>query len=164
MIKNKFIGEAPLNKTPEKGISFVIKKGAITTDKIANHAITLDKIADAVITNIINRVSDRFLNAFQEPLVSGINIKTINGESVLGEGNIKIDIDNCDCPEHIMLTQAQYDALTSYKDNALYFIVPDEAIDNGSSEVWHFGGTFPIRFSDNTGSWSFGDKFPIILV
>lgn len=66
--------------------------------------------------------------------------------------------------DHIFLTEEDYSALTEYKKNALYFIVPKEAIDNESSEIWHFGCTFPIRFSDNTGSWIFGDKFPIILV
>lgn len=44
---------------------------------------------DALNTNQINGLDDT-LEAKQETLVSGSNIKTINGESILGEGNIDL--------------------------------------------------------------------------
>mgnify|MGYP003476010999 CR=1 FL=1 len=49
-------------------------------------------------------------NVYQAPLVSGTNIKTINGNSILGEGNIEIQ--GGGTSEHQNITQAEYDALT----------------------------------------------------
>ena len=46
-------------------------------------------------------------------------------------------------PNHIILEQSTYEALTSYEDNTLYFVLePRENIN------WTFGGTFPITFTD----------------
>lgn len=43
---------------------------------------------------------------------------------------------DCNCPKHVFLTQAQYDALEEYDNDTLYFI---------------------------TGGWMFGNSFPVIL-
>ena len=39
------------------------------------------------------------LELLQTLLVSGVNIKTINGQSILGEGNIEIQTESGECPE-----------------------------------------------------------------
>ena len=61
-------------------------------------------------------------NVYQAPLVSGTNIKTINGNSILGEGNIEIQ--GGGTSEHQNITQAEYDALTPEQKQAdiVYFI------------------------------------------
>ena len=55
--------------------------------------------------------------------------------------------------KHIVLSQAEYDALPIKDITTIYLIVniPDN---------WVFGGTFPITFMK---AWSFGGKFPILL-
>ena len=75
----------------------------------------------------------------QDTLVSGTNIKTINGESILGSGNITIegggnvDLTNYYTKtetnelvnpklEQVTLTQAEYDALQTKEENVLYII------------------------------------------
>lgn len=75
----------------------------------------------------------------QDTLVSGTNIKTINGESILGSGNITIEGGgNVDLTNYytktetnalvnpklqqVTLTQAEYDALSTKEDNVLYII------------------------------------------
>lgn len=52
--------------------------------------------------------------------------------------------------QHIILKKSQYNRLTEYKDNALYFVVKD----------WTFGEKFPIVLID---AWTFGKQFPINL-
>lgn len=47
-------------------------------------------------------------------------------------------------PKHIILEQAEYESLTTYEDNALYFVLEPQEQTN-----WTFGGTFPIRFGSN---------------
>lgn len=88
----------------------------------------------------------------QDKLVSGTNIKTVNGESVLGSGNILIksapDLDNKTINKNASSqlqtigvidqrtssavktwtgTKAQYDALSSKDSNTLYHITDDES-------------------------------------
>jgi len=74
----------------------------------------------------------------QDKLVSGTNIKTVNGTSLLGAGNITIESEKTDLSdyynksqtdalvkpklEQVTLTQAEYNALTSKEDNVLYVI------------------------------------------
>lgn len=50
-------------------------------------------------------------NSKQDELVSGTNIKTINNESILGEGNI--DISGSSTSQTVTLTAAQYSTLTT---------------------------------------------------
>ena len=84
----------------------------------------------------------------QDTLVSGTNIKTINNQSLLGSGNIEIqgggetysagegigiDTDNIisvtgNYETIVELTQAEYDALTSYDKNTTYVITDAQAI------------------------------------
>lgn len=61
-----------------------------------------------------------------------------------------------DRTNHIFTTQQKYDALTSYKKDAIYFILEgeEESDEYGSK----FGDTFPFKFG-----WAFGTEFPVIL-
>ena len=71
-------------------------------------------------------------NVYQAPLVSGTNIKTINGNSILGEGNIEIQGGGGGggTSEHQNITQAEYDALTPEQKQAdiVYFITDADAV------------------------------------
>lgn len=75
----------------------------------------------------------------QPTLVSGTNIKTINGESVLGEGNLEVTIPDATTATSGAMsaadktkldsmlnewtgTQAEYDALTTKEDNIIYYV------------------------------------------
>lgn len=60
--------------------------------------------------------------------------------------------------QHIFLTQEEYDALQSYEENALYFIVEE---DEPVSTVWGLGDNLPIILSGE--GWLLGDSLPIIL-
>ena len=130
------------------------------------------------------------LTEYQKLLIPGENIKTINGESILGEGNIEIvegENENCATKEdvaqeilraqtaegtlsnrldvlengpysviidgikHVIIKKSQYNRLTEYEDNALYFVTKD----------WTFGEEFPVVFTD--ADWKFGEHFPIVF-
>ena len=64
---------------------------------------------EEAITNLQNDVNDLEENK-QDTLVSGENIKTINGESVLGSGNIEIDLSNYYNKQEIDQSQASQNA------------------------------------------------------
>lgn len=97
-------------------------------------------------------VANSFLQTKQNTLVSGSNIKTINGNSVLGSGDLVIasnDYDNISVSKNIndelqavgiinqnatttaiktwTGTKAQYDAITTKDNNTLYHITDDES-------------------------------------
>ena len=152
------------------------------------------------------------LTEYQKLLIPGENIKTINGESILGEGNIEIvgggGGENCATKEdvaqetlraqnaegtlsnrldvlengphseitdgikHIIIKKSQYNRLTEYEDNALYFVTKDWTFgeefpivftDLDPDATWKFGEHFPIVFTDTT-SWIFGKQFPVKLI
>ena len=87
------------------------------------------------------------LSTKQDTLVSGTNIKTINGTSLLGSGDITIEggSGNVDLSDYytkqqtnalvspklsqVTLTQAQYDALQTKEENVLYVISDAENVD-----------------------------------
>ena len=76
---------------------------------------------------------DKSYHNYQEQLVSGTNIKTVNGESLLGSGNI--DIESVSNPVTYgtgtqpqintitVLTQSEYDGLSTKDPNTQYLIV-----------------------------------------
>ena len=65
--------------------------------------------------DISNLATKSELNAKQDTLVSGTSIKTVNGTSLLGSGNIEI-------AKEWIGTQAQYDALSTKDNNTTYYI------------------------------------------
>lgn len=72
------------------------------------------------------------MNSKQDTLVSGENIKTINGEDILGQGNITIQGGSGEGGLKIeKLTQAEYDALGVYDSSTLYAITDSQDDDNG---------------------------------
>lgn len=68
-------------------IGFISGEGAVSSvnGQTGDVVITADSL------NVYNKTEiDTALNGKQDSLVSGTNIKTINGNSILGEGNIEI--------------------------------------------------------------------------
>ena len=66
----------------------------------------------------------------QEKLISGTNIKTINNQSLLGEGNITIQGGGGGGGETVVeLTKAQYDALDPPATDTTYIITDAETVD-----------------------------------
>ena len=66
----------------------------------------------------------------QDTLVSGENIKTINNQSLLGEGNITIQGGGGSGGETVVeLTKAQYQALSAYSEYTTYIITDADAVD-----------------------------------
>lgn len=63
------------------------------------------------------------LNTKQNTLVSGENIKTINGESIVGDGNLSIKGGNV-----VELTQEEFDNITP-EANTIYVITDAEGVD-----------------------------------
>lgn len=73
-----------------------------------------------------NYVTDDELEGKQATLVSGENIKTINGQSILGSGNISIEGGDANIVE---LTQAEYDVLDTKDEDTLYVITDATGVD-----------------------------------
>ena len=65
--------------------------------------------------DISNLATKAELATKQDKLISGSNIKTINGTSLLGSGNIEV-------AKEWIGTQAQYDALSTKDNNTTYYI------------------------------------------
>lgn len=92
-------------------------------------------------TNPILYVSDKValktdipdVSTKQDVLVSGTNIKTINGEDILGEGNITIEGGGGNA-NVIELTQAEYDALTEYEE--AFYLITDASSDSDMSNYY----------------------------
>ena len=84
-------------------------------------------------------------NVYQAPLVSGTNIKTINGNSILGEGNIEIQGGGGGggTSEHQNITQAEYDALTPEQKQAdiVYFITDADVVYATQEQVQEVGNS-----------------------
>lgn len=71
----------------------------------------------------LNQMLANRFNGLQPQLVSGENIKTINGESLLSNGNIETG--NMFSPHAktvLILTQTEYDAISTKSDTTLYMI------------------------------------------
>ena len=78
-----------------------------------------------VLTDNVNRVDYNF-QFKQDKLVSGTNIKTINGLRVLGEGNIVIN--GGESTEHVNLTLTEYNNLSdAEKQNGKVYFITDIA-------------------------------------
>lgn len=104
----------------------------------ANHTVAQTTITPTGVS------ADTSYHSYQEQLVSGTNIKTINGESILGEGNLEIsgnkslsDLGIQPAGNYIeagtgtqpqintitVLTQAEYDRLSTKDPNTQYLII-----------------------------------------
>lgn len=67
------------------------KTSELTNDSnfLTEHQSLADYVTTSALTEAVSQLTE-LLNAKQEKLVSGINIKTINGQSILGSGNINV--------------------------------------------------------------------------
>lgn len=95
-------------------------------DETANY---VDQLREdfLVLDNMVNVVDYNF-QFKQDKLVSGKNIKTINGQSVLGEGNIDISVGGGESTEHVNLTLTEYNNLSeSEKLNGKVYFITDIA-------------------------------------
>lgn len=101
------------------------------------------------------------ISSKQDVLVSGHNIKTINGVSILGSGNITISGSGTGGgSEVIILTQSEYDSLVlggNIKETSIYFIKED------NTPVALYIGSILIAQKDELGNISFPYNFPIIF-
>ena len=122
---------------------------------------------------------DTALNAKQDTLVSGTNIKTINNQNILGEGNIEIqgggsDINvvqttgtsTADVMSQSAVTNA-FDAYTCQKNNdngeVRYFYFPTPSHPYGSTTLiknFSINGRCPL--TQTNGSNSYIDKFSLV--
>ena len=72
----------------------------------------------------IDESQNTVIEGKQDGLESGVNIKTINGESLLGSGNIIIKGSEGSSLEHVNITEAEYNNLTEEQkmSKTVYFI------------------------------------------
>jgi len=90
--------------------------GFVTTNDIADmNFVTRDVLGDTLASyvttqqlNSRNYATNTALNSKQDTLVSGTNIKTINGSSLLGSGDIEIGIDQTQYVTKTQLGQMSY--------------------------------------------------------
>ena len=74
-------------------------------------------------TQTLSEAVDEKLNEQQLNEVLPYLLKTINGQSIVGSGNISIS-GGADSTKHIFIEQTEYDALEDgYEEDALYFIL-----------------------------------------
>lgn len=116
------------------------------------------------------------LSNYQEKLVSGQNIKTINNNSILGTGNI--DINSIYLLSLVgdsgTLTTDQNSALVAkypqvmVKLNDVYTLLPVAKVDNmyyfqlveiGEDEQGKYAGTIYVNINSTTRAWQFGEQY-----
>ena len=78
-----------------------------------------------VTTGEVQTMIDNSISGKQETLVSGTNIKSINSQSILGEGDMTIDSGG---EKVVELTMDEYTALTGYASSTTYVITDAEYI------------------------------------
>lgn len=121
-------------QTTINGINNVINTDIeAVANKFAQVEQFLESISDSELYGIISQII-----SLQE------QINQLSGSGTISSDGIK----------HTILTQAEYNNLTEYENNTIYFIV------NQTENTWTFGGEFPITFGT---IFTFGGTFPITL-
>ena len=126
-----------------------IMPGTITEDKLEKGL--LSAIADKVkvlLSDFLRDITSKLNDILQS--LSRHNTRIEVTEQAIEELRSN---PSCDCPHIIQLTQAEYDALTTYERGAIYFII--------EPEYWHFGDTFPVILGGY--GESLGEPLPILL-
>lgn len=118
------------------------------TDDISNKAITIAKLGDDVISWIQDIARNTVLSLAET--IERIIERLGNAEHAIEELQ---NTSSCNCPHIIKITQAEYDALTTYERGAIYFIV--------EPEFWRFGDGLPMILGGY--GTSLGDPLPILL-
>lgn len=131
-IKNKPTIPAAANNATITITQGGVTKGSFTTDQAtdanieidAGASITVDSAIDSNSENPVqNKVIASALDNKQDTLVSGTNIKTINGTSILGSGDITTgNVSSSTVNNIVQITQADYDALATKDPNTQYII------------------------------------------
>ena len=119
---------------------------------------TLKELADAVNSNksLVDALNEAITNK-QDTLVSGTNIKTINGNSILGEGNLVIEGGDVDLSNYY--TKTETDTKLDTKQNNLVSgtniktINSQSILGEGNIEV-----TIPDATTATSGAMSAADK------
>lgn len=118
----------------ESDAKYATKNELTAVETVANNA---DTKADAA-TSRVESVETSLGNK-QDTLVSGTNIKTVNSQSILGEGNLEVTIPDATTATSGAMsaadktkldsisnewtgTQAEYDALTTKDNNIIYYV------------------------------------------
>lgn len=91
-----------------------------TIAEVTNLQTSLDSKANSTHTHVVSDVTglQTALDAKQDDLVSGVNIKTINGDSLLGSGNLVISGGGGGASDHGALTGLADDDHTQYHNDA----------------------------------------------
>lgn len=112
--------QADWNQTDTDAPDYIKNKPTIP------EAITVDSSIDSTSENPVqNKVITFALDNKQDVLVSGTNIKTINGDSILGSGDITTgNVSSTTVNNIVQITQTDYDALTTKDSNTFYIITP----------------------------------------
>ena len=85
---------------------------------------------DSIIASIEQQIANK-----QDILVSGTNIKTINGESILGEGNIVVNVDTSNLATKEEVTNLQNEVITNEEVSAAAFNEINDRINAISENV-----------------------------
>lgn len=106
-----------------------IPRNTITDPVSNNNGGEISSITEEYVDGRIEEVKeyvDEQVNTKQDTLVSGENIKTINGNPIIGDGDITIEGGSTNIIE---LTQDEYDNLEEKDENTIYVITDAPAID-----------------------------------
>lgn len=132
-------------------------------DDVLNNYYNKDYVDESIqsIEHSISSINSQLKNYYTKNQVDSINRQFVTKPSVYtpdqgfgSEGTDGPGEYTSSQPNHIILEQAEYETLTQYEDDTLYFVLePREEIN------WTFGGTFPITFTGGDGIGT----FPITL-
>jgi hypothetical protein len=117
----------------------IVTDGSVTTSKLSDGSVIAAKLSSTAIADKLGYIP-------QAPLVSGTNIKTVNGASILGSGNIALTL----------LLNVVYDNRASLR--ALSPVEGDAAVVKGLGLfIWVAGSTEPdddeSAFATASGVW-----------
>lgn len=120
------LGYTPYNATNPAGytsnIGTVTSVNNIQPDINGNVALTIPDTSNLANKDLSN-LSSAGNAKFQAPLISGTSIKTINGASILGSGDITTgNVSSSTVNNIVQITQASYDALATKDPNTQYII------------------------------------------
>ena len=115
---------------------------------------------NAALNNILSNISNLQQQITDEVTRATTNEGQLNSKIDILSGRVRVledrptstNVVEGDVIKHVFTTLEEYQALTSYQDNAIYFILEPEVKTN-----WTFGDTFPIIFYTGLGT------FPIKL-
>lgn len=128
----------------------------VLTTNVQNAIASINELSESVessISDIQGSIQQEQNRATSAETTINNTITQLTGRvSVLEKKPSDTTIHTEDGISHIFTTLEEYQALTSYQDNTIYFILEPEVKTN-----WTFGGTFPIVFTDGLGT------FPITL-